>query len=88
MQYVQPAGQPRLVTMKRERPLDQRHPVLVERQQVVQRHRQVVEVGDERPIRVDDDLAALAPDQALHEAEVRSSPMPNCFAARRRRRAS
>ena len=40
-----------------ERPLDHRHALLVQRQQLVQRHRQIVQVGDERPVRVDDDLA-------------------------------
>ena len=53
-----------------ERPLEQRHPVLVERQQVVQRDRQVVQVGDERPVGIDDDLLAPAPDEPAHVAEV------------------
>ena len=50
MQYVQPAGQPRLVTMKVYGPLISGMRYLSQRQQLVQRHRQVVEVRDERPV--------------------------------------
>ena len=49
MQYLQPAGQPRLVTMKVYGPLIIGMRYAVERQQVVHRDRQRVEVRDERP---------------------------------------
>ena len=54
-----------------ERTLDQRHAVLLQRQQVVQRDRQVVSrSGNERPRGVDDDLVAAPPDQPLDPCKV------------------
>ena len=64
MQNLQPAGQPAAGDDEGERPLDHRHALLVQRQQLVPRHRQIVQIGDERPVGVDDDLAPVAPGQA------------------------
>ena len=53
-----------------ERSLHQRHAVLVQREQVVHRHGQIIQIGDEGPINVDDDFAALAPHQPLDIGHV------------------
>ncbi len=60
MQYLQPAVQPRLVTINVYGPFDHRDAVFVERQQVMQRNRQIVEIANERPIPVDAGFRALA----------------------------
>jgi len=65
MQNLQPAVQPRLVTMNVYGPFDQRNAVRFKWQQMVQRNREVIQVGDERPVRVDCDLAAATPGQTL-----------------------
>ncbi len=67
---MQPAGQPRLVTMKVNGPFDHRHAVFLQREQLVQRDGQVVQAGDEGARKVDDDLGALAPGQPFDPLQV------------------
>ncbi len=53
-----------------ERPFDHRHAVLLQRQQLVQGNRQVVQAGNEGTGQVDDDLAVSAPGQSFDPPQV------------------
>src|SRR3954451_23088295 len=52
------------------RALHQRNAVLVQRQQVMERHRKIVKALDEGPIRVHDDLTVTPPSEPLNPAQV------------------
>ena len=55
---------------KGKRPLHHRHALFVERQQLMQRDRQIVKVGNKGSIRVDDNLPLLVAPGQTHDRGI------------------
>ena len=60
---------------ERVRSLDERDPVAVERQLRVVGDRQIVQIRDERPLAVHDDLVAVPPGESSDRVQIRNAPL-------------